>query len=210
MSAGATQGALDHLVIAAGDLQEGCDWFTDRTRLGLSPGGVHPLMGTHNRLLGLGPDAYLEVIAIDPAARGPDHPRWFDLDRRSGPPALRTWVVRVNDLDAALAGAPAGSGTPRAFERGDLRWRMAVPVDGRLPFDNLFPALIEWQTEAHPAPRLPDAGVRLQGLRLEHPQAHALASALAVILDDPRVVVAQAPLPAISAVLEMPAGPARL
>ena len=31
-----------------------------------APGGHHPLMGTHNQLLSLGPGEYLEVIAIDP------------------------------------------------------------------------------------------------------------------------------------------------
>ncbi|MBK5928201.1 VOC family protein [Rhodobaculum claviforme] len=199
-------GTLDHLVIAAATLDEGADWFTARTRLGLSPGGQHPLMGTHNRLLSLGDQAYLEVIAIDPDAPGPDHPRWFDLDRREGPPALRTWVVRVPDLEAALAVAPPGSGVPRDFARADLRWRMAVPQDGRLPFDNLFPALIEWQTDAHPAPRLADAGARLQRLRLAHPRSDALRDALAAILEDPRVAVEAAEHPAMTADLDTPGG----
>ena len=35
----------------------------------LESGGRHPHMGTHNRLLSLGPDLYLEVIAVDPDAR---------------------------------------------------------------------------------------------------------------------------------------------
>ena len=202
--------ALDHLVIAAADLAVGTDWFQRHSDLTLAPGGEHPAMGTHNRLLSLGPEAYLEVIAIDPAAPGPEHPRWFDLDRFAGGPALRTWVVRVDDLEAALADAPRGSGTPRDFARGDLRWRMAVPGDGRLPFDNLFPALIEWQTAAHPAPRLPDAGARLCGLTLGHPQADALRAALAAVLDDPRVEVAAAERPAIAATLDTPRGLCRL
>ncbi len=202
--------ALDHLVIAAPDLDAGSDWFRRRTGLDLSPGGEHPLMGTHNRLLSLGAEAYLEVIAINPAATRPDHPRWFDLDRFGGETALRTWVVRCDDLDAALAAAPPGSGTPRDFARGDLRWRMAVPGDGRLPFDNLFPALIEWQTDAHPAPRLPDSGARLRSLTLAHPEACALRAALAAVLDDPRIAVEQAAAPGLSAVLDTPAGPCHL
>ncbi len=202
--------ALDHLVIAADDLDTGADWFRRQTGLELVPGGEHPLMGTHNRLLSLGDAAYLEVIAINPAAPGPDHPRWFDLDRFDGETALRTWVVRCDDLEAALAAAPPGSGVPRAFERGDLRWRMAVPEDGRLPFDNLFPALIEWQSEAHPAPRLPDAGARLRSLTLRHPQGDALRGALAAILDDPRVSVETGERPGLAAVLDTPAGPRRI
>ena len=37
-------------------------------------------MGTHNRLLGLGTNVYLEVIAIDTEAAPPARPRWFSLD----------------------------------------------------------------------------------------------------------------------------------
>jgi hypothetical protein len=33
-----------------------------------------------------------------------------------------------------------GTGIPVDLARGDYRWRMAVPADGRLPFDSLpFP-----------------------------------------------------------------------
>ena len=199
--------ALDHLVIATPELEEGAAWFTARSGLPLAPGGQHVTMGTHNRLLSLGDAAYLEVIAIDPDATPPEHPRWFDLDRPAEATGLRTWVVRCNDLEAALAVAPPGSGVPRDFARGDLRWRMAVPQDGRLPFDNLFPALIEWQTEAHPAPRLPDAGARLRDLTLTHPRADALRAALAGILDDPRVTVQPGTVASITATLDTSAGP---
>jgi hypothetical protein len=51
---------------------------------------------------------------------------------------------------------------------------------GKLPFDGLFPALIEWEgTAVHPAPRLPDQGVRLKALELHSPEAEALRAALA-------------------------------
>jgi hypothetical protein len=46
---------------------------------------------------------------------------------------------------------------------------MAVPTDGKLPFGGLFPALIQWEGTAHPAPRLPDRGVRLLALELHSP-----------------------------------------
>ena len=202
--------ALDHLVIAAPDLETGTVWFTDRTGLRLAPGGQHVTMGTHNRLLGLGEDAYLEIIAIDPDAAPPAHPRWFDLDRPLDATGLRTWVVRCDDLDAALAVAPPGSGVARDFARGDLRWRMAVPENGRLPFDNLFPALIEWQTEAHPAPRLPDSGARLRELTLIHPRADALRVALSAVLDDPLVSVRMGGRQAMAATLDTPTGPREL
>ena len=160
---------LDHLAVAAATLDEGVEWLADR--LGARPGrgGRHPAMGTHNRLMSLGPGLYLEVIAIDPDAPAPGRARWFDLDRFTGPPRLSNWIVRVPDLDAALATAPEGSGTPLQLERGDYRWRMAVPQDGILPFDNSAPALIEWQGGVHPADALPTSPVRLIGLEVSHP-----------------------------------------
>ena len=142
-------------------------------------------MSTHNRLLSLGPEEYFELIAIDPDAPPVAYPRWFDLDRFQGRPRLTNWIVRTNDLDAALARAPADTGRPVALSRGDFRWRMAVPDTGRLPFDNAFPALIEWQGDLHPCHRLPDHGCRLWRLEIAHPDAAALAAISA--LDDPRV-----------------------
>ena len=169
---------LDHLVISAETLAEGTAVVEKTLGVTLSEVGHHQRMGTHNRLLSLGPDAYLEVIAIDPDAAPPPHPRWFDIDRFAGPPRLTNWVCRTDDLDALLPEAPAGSGRPIVFARGDFRWRMAVPEDGRPPFDGAVPALIEWETEAHPAPRLPDAGVRLAGIEVVHPKATLLAEGL--------------------------------
>ncbi|MCD0504910.1 VOC family protein, partial [Bordetella petrii] len=54
---------LDHIAVAAPDLASGADWV--ERALGVRPqrGGAHPRMGTHNLLLRLGPDVYLEVIA---------------------------------------------------------------------------------------------------------------------------------------------------
>jgi len=197
---------LDHIAIATTALDQGVADAEAALGLSLSPGGQHQEMGTHNRLLSLGPEEYMEVIAIDPNGTEPGQPRWFDLDSFTGPTRAHTWICRCPDLDAALAKAPKGSGVPWDLARSDLRWRMAVPVDGKLPFDNLFPALIEWQGEAHPAPRLPDAGIRLTALRLHSPKAPALRAALDALFSDDRVAVLEAPEPRLEAVLATPNG----
>jgi hypothetical protein len=41
-------------------------WVEDRLGVSLEAGGRHSAFATHNRLLSLGPDCYLEVIAVDP------------------------------------------------------------------------------------------------------------------------------------------------
>ena len=91
--------------------------------------------------------------------------------------------------------------------RGDFRWRMAVPPDGELPMGGAFPALIEWQGEAHPAARLPDSGLRLARLEVAHPDMADLAPALAG-LRDARVVLTEGPA-AFTAVLRAPDGSER-
>ncbi|MCV2871359.1 VOC family protein [Defluviimonas sp. WL0050] len=178
--------AFDHIAVSAETLEAGVAHVEEILGVSLEAGGKHPHMGTHNRLLSLGRGEYLEVIAIDPDAMKPTHPRWFALDDFAGVPRLTNWIVRVDDLDAALAGAPRGAGRPTDLARGDFRWRFAVPEDGYLPYDNAFPALIEWQS-AHPADRLTDTGCRLIRLEIAHPEAKALGAALP--LSDPRIVV---------------------
>ena len=197
---------LDHIAVSTTALETGADEVEAALGLPLAPGGQHSAMGTWNRLLSLGPEEYFELIAIEPGAPGPAQPRWFDLDNFAGATRPTTWICRCDDLDAALAVAPPGTGTPWALERADLRWRMAIPENGKLPFDGLFPALIQWDGPAHPAPRLQDQGVRLARLELHSPQADALRAALAPMIEDARLRVIEADAPAMQAILSTPSG----
>lgn len=165
---------LDHLAVVARTLEEGTSYVEAVLGVELSAGGKHPHMGTHNRLLSLGPDCYLEVIAIDPEAPKPAHRRWFNLDSYTGAPRMMNWICRTDDLTAALDAAPPGTGKPMQFSRGDLTWTMAVTEFGRLPFDDASPALITWGGSPHPSMRLPDHGFRLSRLDVFHPNAQEL------------------------------------
>lgn len=168
---------LDHIVLATADLVQGTETLEDMFGTKLAPGGKHAAMGTHNRLLSLGPDCYLELIAVDPDAPPLDQPRWYALDGFSGLTRLTHWAARCDNLDAALVDAPVGTGSPWDLARGTLRWRMAIPRTGQTPFGGLFPALLQWQCP-HPAPHLPDRGFRLTRLTLHSPQAAALRDSL--------------------------------
>lgn len=196
--------ALDHLAVAAETLEEGTEAVEAALGVTLQPGGQHAHFGTHNRLLGLADGLYLEVIAIDPDAPAPEYPRWFDLDRFAGRPRPQVWICRTDDLDGFVAAHP-GAGQAVALARGDLRWRMAVPETGVLPYDNAFPAVIEWQGEAHPAARLAASGCALRRLVVAHPEAAALGRELADGLSDARVVL-EPGAPALRAEIDTPNG----
>ncbi|GAA5072337.1 VOC family protein [Roseibacterium beibuensis] len=197
---------LDHIAISTEALETGAAEVEEKLGVPLAPGGQHAAMGTWNRLLSLGPEEYLELIATEPGAPAPAQPRWFDLDNFAGVTRTTTWICRCDDLDAALAAAPEGTGVPWSLERADLRWRMAIPTTGLLPFSGLFPALIEWSGPAHPAPRLEDRSVRLTGLRLISPDADGLSAALAPMISDDRIEVVPGEVPRMEAVLATPSG----
>ncbi len=197
---------FDHLAVSALDLAEGVAAVEAALGVALAGGGQHPHMATHNRLLGLG-DLYLEVIAADPSAVAPVWPRWFDLDNFRGQPRLTNWIACCDSISAAVTASPDGVGIPVALQRGDYRWQMAVPANGKLPFDGGFPALIEWGGTLHPARALPESGVRLQRLEIAHPQAAALNAALAGIFTDPRLVIVPGAEKAMRATFTTPHGP---
>ena len=74
------QTQIDHLVIGARSLTEGVNYVKDLLGVDMPYGGVHPKMGTHNHLMQLGNDAFLEIIAVNHNSEPPDRPRWFGLD----------------------------------------------------------------------------------------------------------------------------------
>ena len=196
---------LDHIAVAGSTLEEASHKVEAALGVAMQPGGRHGMFGTCNRLLGLADGIYLEAIAIDPDAPAPARPRWFGLDRFSGAARLSNWICRCGDLDETLARLPRGVGEPVGLSRGDLRWRMAVPGDGWLPFDNLFPALIEWQGRLHPGDMLAVSGCALRRLVVSHPRAGDLCDILAPMLKDPRVVFEMGPV-ALWAEIETPNG----
>lgn len=191
---------LDHIAVLGETLADASEHVERCLSQSMRPGGVHSRFGTHNRLLGLEPEIYLEAIAIDPDAPPPTDSRWFGLDDFTGPARLHKWICRVPDLDAALEMYP-GAGRRVDLTRGDLKWAMAVPQDGRLPFDGLFPALIEWKTTAIPGLTLPQSGIELTRLVIEHPRAQALEDLLGPRLDAPLVSFQQRDTPAMRAEL---------
>lgn len=189
---------VDHLVIGAASLDEGAAWCEATLGVTPQPGGEHPLMGTHNRLLRIAtvdyPRAYLEIIAVQPGREPQGGRRWFDLDDESVRDALHREGPRLLHFVAAVPDVRAAMGSLQALDvdrgevvrasrqtpRGLLQWQITIRPDGKRLFDGALPTLIEWG-EAHPAPALPESRVTLRGLGASHPQAPRLRQACEAI-----------------------------
>jgi hypothetical protein len=221
---------IDHLVIAARTLDEGVAWCEATLGVTPGPGGAHPLMGTHNRLISIATDAfplaYLEIIAIDSnkqPTRAAGLHRWFDLDDATlqaelaqHGPRLIHFVARVPDAAAALHALAAGP-TPidrgplveasRDTAAGRLDWKISVRDDGQRLFYGALPTVIEWGP-VHPADTMPASGITLTELHATHPRPemlHAAHSALGLA----QLPVEAGP-PNLVAVLQTPRGPVTL
>jgi hypothetical protein len=178
---------LDHLIVAATTLADGIEFVAEVTGATPQPGGKHVAMGTHNALLRLGERVYLEVIAIDPDGEKPTRPRWFDLDdialrsELAERPQLVQWVARTTDIERAAAACAIPLGTVTPMERGDYRWRMTIPEDGKRLGKGIVPTLIQWDVPMHPADRLPQSNVSIAQLAATHRDPSPVRGALSAL-----------------------------
>lgn len=162
---------IDHIVVTARSLESGAAYVRDALGVSLQAGGEHPRMATHNLLLRLGDDLFLEVIAPNPAVPAPARPRWFALDAL-GPeaePSLSMWVVRTTGIDGVAPACTEALGPIEPMSRGTLDWHITIPEDGSVPLDGVAPAVIEWGSAVHPASRLEDRGLALAKFEIVHP-----------------------------------------
>lgn len=205
---------IDHLVVTAPSLAIGVEYVREALGVSPEPGGEHARMGTHNCLLKLGEAVYLEVIAVNPDVPPPNQPRWFQLDEPdlNESPRLATWVVRTNDIKAALAASPVVSGYATSMSRGQLNWTITVPRNGSLPLQGVAPTMIQWQ-DIHPAGALKDSGcvlIRLEGF---HPRAEKVQVMLDGIGFQGEFSVSSLPAgeqPYLVAHIQTPAGPRQI
>jgi glyoxalase-like protein len=147
---------VDHVVYAVGDLDAAATRFDERYGLAATPGGVHPRWGTGNRIVALGGDRYLELIAVvDPsvaattvlgraiAERAVDGDRWFALCL--GDDEIVSTAGRLGlSLDPGSRTLPDGR---------VVAWRGAgIDDPGRTPD---LPFFIEWTgaADTHPGAR---------------------------------------------------------
>lgn len=201
--------AVDHLVFACPELDEGVRLVEELLGVASTEGGRHEGLGTRNRLVRLGPRTYLEIVGPDRDQAAPVRPRWFGIDALPGP-RLVTWAAPAPaPLDevvrrAAAAGVDLGAVRPAARRRPDgteLRWTFTEPGASRL--DGIVPFFIDWSGSEHPAASLPVRCALLE-LAAEHPDEARCRAALSAV--DVDLVVAPGPAPRLRARIEAPNG----
>ena len=201
---------IDHIIYAVLNLDEGMD--TIEKLLGERPyyGGQHPNRGTHNALLSLGEDVYLEIIAPDPDQPEPASPRSFGLDTLTQP-RLVTWAASTHDMSATIAQARANGYNPGERAAGGrtrpdgrpLFWettKRPESLHGKTPpGDWLIPFIIHWGHMPHPAGDHP-SHARLISLQATHPDPPTIQKMLHAL--DLHMEVEEGEKAALTAVIE--------
>lgn len=186
---------IDHLVVVARDLDHGAAFVESRLGIPLTPGGRHPMWGTHNLLASLGDGTYLEVLAPDPEATAPPQGYPFGLgdprtvDRLADGPFLAHWVVRIDSLPDA-----------EEFCRGASRWRLDPSPGGPLEVAGIVPTRIAWLTP-HPTTLLPPSDGHLDGLVITTPDPSRVRERIGDGVRDLRLAVEQGSHPGLDATL---------
>jgi Glyoxalase-like domain len=204
---------FDHIAVVAPDLGTGVARV--REVLGFEPltGGKHPLMGTHNCLLRLGEDVFMEVIAVDPDAPKPSIKRWFGLDDQAA--VRRNWqagrrlgayVARCHDVAATIGSHGDIFGQSTQLTRGDLVWTFGVRPDGTLPLGGALPHVMDWGSRGALAPALKDYGLKLRELVVEAPDPAAVHAGLDAIGITRKPTIRRANSVRLSAAIDTPHG----
>ena len=144
---------LDHIVFGARSLEEGTNFIEKKLDIKLSEVGYHDFMGTHNRVVKVDKDVYLEVIAIDPSSKSPNENRWFNLDnpilqkKLEYSPQMIGYVIETKDKEILKHFC-----TPIEASRGNYKWNFAMPslesnfFNKELIENGIIPSLINWKS----------------------------------------------------------------
>ena len=144
---------LDHIVFGARSLEEGTNFIEKKLGIKLSEVGYHDFMGTHNRVVKVDKDVYLEVIAIDPSSKSPNQNRWFNLDnpilqkKLEYSPQMIGYVIETKDKEILKHFY-----TPIEASRGNYKWNFAMPslesnfFNKELIENGIIPSLINWKS----------------------------------------------------------------
>ena len=186
---------IDHIVIGTANLVTGTNFL--ETKLGdtFSPGGEHKMMGTHNNLLKLQSEIYLEVIANNLNISNPSLTKWFSLNEsvikekiKNSPRAL-SWVLKVDNIEKTISKCGYNPGEIIQISRGKLNWKITVPSSGKLLENGVLPLLIEWPKDQHPSNNLKNNKVSINKLSLFHPEPSKIKNIIFNLIESDLITV---------------------
>ena len=188
---------IDHIVIGAANLISGTNIIETKLSTKFSPGGEHQVMGTHNKLLKLQSDIYLEVIATNPNADKPSHKKWFSLDEAEtkekikNSPKVLCWVLEVDNIEDTVKRCGYNPGEILQLSRDELTWKVTVPSNGKLVENGVLPVLIEWPSDQHPSKKLINSKVTINKLSLFHPETYKINKTLSNLIESDLIHVSK-------------------
>ena len=164
---------IDHIAYAVSNLEDGCKHLENLLGCKVVVGGKHLNNGTHNALINLSNDIYLEILAIDKENKDIKGLRWMGVDLITTSRVTR-WAIKSNNLQSDLTALKMyhpDHGTSfegsRVKEDGSiLSWNMALPIAS--PAVEIAPFAVDWKASVHPTQSLPDE-CKLIALELAHP-----------------------------------------
>ena len=166
---------VDHIMLGAANLDAGVRELESLIGIRAVYGGEHPHLGTHNAIVSLGPQTYIEVIAPRAGAKLSDDLAELPKLEHITPIGWAVGTDDVRALKARLAKSEIRTTQPRPGTRktpsGDvLRWEL---VDIEPPLDNA-PFFIQWaERSKHPAKSAP-GGCSLANIEFEDPNVAEL------------------------------------
>lgn len=172
---------LDHILYAVPNLQKGIEDFEKLTGVRPAYGGKHPTLGTHNALVSLGEEVYLELIAPDPNQNTPFEHIPFGIGKITAPKII-TWAVRsanINALGAKIQLAEIEDGGRIQEDGTNLQWKTAR-ITEFAENSGIVPFVIQWVNTPHPASTAP-GGCALLQFSAEHPSPSKFAKLLSEI-----------------------------
>ena len=188
---------IDHIVIGTANLISGTKILETKLSTKFSPGGEHIIMGTHNKLLKLQSNIYLEIIANNPNVRKPSRQRWFSLDESNikekikKSPRLLCWVLEVDNIEDTVKKCGYNPGEILQLSRDELTWKVTVPSNGQLVENGVLPVLIEWPNNQHPSKKLNNSKVSINKISLFHPEPYKIKSIISNLIESDLIHVSE-------------------
>ncbi|MEM6415240.1 MAG: VOC family protein [Pseudomonadota bacterium] len=171
---------LDHIVLAAGDLECACKDFERTT--GITPvyGGKHANQLSHNALVSIGQDLYLEIFAPLPGISDGHH--WIRACHTFRAPRVLSFCLRaLTTLEdavnvckkAGISGMGPAEWSRKTTSGDELTWRLFYPEDTK--YEIALPFFIDWLDSTHPSKTSP-GGIKLMSIDIKTPHKNAVVN----------------------------------